>query len=219
MNNDLSKLVNQGFFKSARKIIIADLLNKYGFDCSIRNNELFLKHPNFSIIISDSSSVLIGNDSYLTKGIKEIKKKIYKMAYKGICSKKKLLKNNVLNFINLELNPLIFQSFYDFKFDFLKISKRLNKKNINSVFSKNVFSVWKKNTHYSIKLDNNYSLNNVDFSLDFFNLKTDDLFIGFPYSVKFMANPFKNFVYNGNLKEFKEIINILIDEFSKEFIL
>lgn len=218
MDNDLSKLVSQGFFKSARKIIMADLLNTQGFDCSIKNDELFLKHSDFSIIISDSSSVLIGNDFILNKGIKEIKKKIYKMTYKGICSKKKLFKNDAFDFINLELNPLIFQCFYDFKLDFLNISKRLAKKNIKSVFCKNVFSVWKKNTHYSIRLDNDYSVNDIDFSLDFFKLKNDDLFIGFPYSVKFMNEPFKDFVYNGNLKEFKEIAYSLIDEFSKEFI-
>jgi hypothetical protein len=218
MNNEMSRLVSQGFFKSARKIIIAELLNKQGFNCSIKNDELFLKHADFSIIISDSSSVLIGDDSCLNKGVKEIKKEIYKMACKGICSKKKLLKNDAFAFINLELNPLIFQCFYDFKIDFSNISKKLIGKNIKSVFSNNVFSAWNKNTHFSIKLDNNYILNDVDFSLDFFNLKNDELFIGFPYSVKFLAEPFKDFVYNGNLKEFKEIAYVLIDELSKEFI-
>jgi hypothetical protein len=94
----------------------------------------------------------------------------------------------------------------------------LAEKNISSVFSKNVFSAWKKNTHYSIRLDDDYSINDADFSLDFFKLKTDELFIGFPYSIKFMSNPFNGFVYNGSLKEFKEIAYALIDELAKEFI-
>ncbi|MDD4354152.1 MAG: hypothetical protein PHN56_06890 [Candidatus Nanoarchaeia archaeon] len=217
MNNELSKLISLGFFKSARKIIIADLLNKQGFECSVKNDELFFNHKDCSIILSDSSSFLIGNDSYLDKSIQKIKKEIYKLTYKGICYKKKLLKNDALNFINSQLNPLIFQCFYDFKIDFLNISKRLNKRNINSVFSKNVFSIWNKNTHFSLKFNENYLLNNIDYSVDFFNLKNDDLFIGYPYSVKFITEPFKNFVYNGNLKEFKEIAYALIDEFSKEF--
>lgn len=197
---------------------MADLLNKQGFECSVKNNEFFLNHPQFSIMINDSSSVLIGDDSYLNEAIKSIKKESYEMVYKAICSKKKLLKNDMFNFINLELNPLIFQCFHGFKVDFSRISERLAEKNISSVFSKNVFSAWRKNTHYSIKLDADYSINDADFSLDFFKLKNDELFMGFPYSIKFMSNPFKGFVYNGNLKEFKEISYALIDELAKEFI-
>jgi len=217
MDDSLSNLINQGFFRGGRKIIMSELFKKNGFDCFVKNGEFFLKNNEFSLIISDSTSVLVGNDSCLNKSLKEISKEIYKMVYKGIESKKKLIKNDSFEFINLELNPLIFQCFYDFKTDFSKISEKISKKGINSVFSKNVFSMWNKNTHYSIRLDENYYLSSIDYSVDFYSLKNDDLFIGFPYSVKFLLEPFKGFVYNGRINEFKKMACSLIDELSKEF--
>ena len=218
MNSELAMLINQGFFKSARKELMQKMLNLSGFNCYILNNELFLENEEFCLIVDDFSSTLMGDDSKLRDFIKKVKEKSYEMARVAILKKKSLLKNDADYFINYYLNPLILECFMDFKLDFSKVAKNLSGKDFKSTFSNNFFSISYKNTYYSLMLDKNLSIKDIDYSVDFFKLKDDELFIGFPYCVKFLKETYKKFVYNGDLNEFRIIANALIDEVSKQFI-
>lgn len=211
MESNLSLLINQGFFLGARKEIMAELLDSAGFNCSVLNNEFYLEHENFSLAINDSSSTLIGDDSCIKNKMNFIKEKAYGLVCKGILKKKSLLNSNAFDFIQKHLNPLVFQCFHDFKINYSKVADNLSKKGLNAVFFCDFLSIQFKNSHYSIKIGKNEA-KRVEYSNDFFNLKSDELFIGFPYCAYSLTNPFKEFSFGGSMKEFEKIAFSLIDE-------
>jgi hypothetical protein len=211
MDNELSNLISRGFFKAGRKDAMAGIFAKHGFDCKISNDELLIKKDDFSAIINDSSSAFMGECYF--ENILLAKDEAYLRVYEGILSKKGFVFGNARDFVANHLNPLVLECFHDFKIDFGKLACNLEMLGINAKFSNNVFGAWKGNASYSIDLNRKPFIG--DCANDFFDLKSDDFFIGFPYCI--INGKFNDFVFNGDLKDFREISLKLIDCLAHEF--
>ncbi len=214
MVDALSELIFKGFFKAGRKDAMAEIFAKHGFFCHLSNDELLIKNKGFSAIIKDSSSAVIGECCF--ENILPIKEEAYSKVYDAILLKKNFAKN-VNSFIINHLNPLMLECFFDFKIDFARLASSLEKAGVNAKFSNNIFGAWLGNASYSINLNKKPFID--DCADDFFNLKCDDFFIGFPYYA--INGKFSDFIFNGDSDELKEIsfklIDCLADEFKPRF--
>jgi hypothetical protein len=207
----LSELVFRGFFKAGRKDEMARIFEKHGFFCNVSNDELWIKNKGFSAIINDSSSAFMGESGFVN--ILPIKEEAYSRVYEGILSKKCFAKKGVNDFVVNHLNPLMLECFHDFKIDFGKLANNLEKLGINARFSNNVFGAWIGNASYSIDFNRKPFIDGC--ADDFFNLKDDDFFIGFPYCA--INGKFNDFIFNGDLNDLGEISFKLIDCLADEF--